>query len=338
MELSDFYYELPKEFIAQKAMIPKDHSRLMVLKEEKTEHRHFYDLIEYLQKDDVLVINETKVSRARLCGRKTTGSPVELILTKKLAPKRYECRIKGNRIHVGDRYLFGQAPGKKEGLECEVMGKNNDIFTVEFNMALSQKMICALFELPTPPYVKRKLASDSEYQTVYSKKEGSLAAPTAGLHFTPELLNRVKKKGVKIAKVVLHVDFGTFLEIKGKIEEHHMHEEYFEVGKDSAELINNRKGRLIAVGTTSVRTLESAADAKGKIIPQKSKTSIFIYPGYRFKNRIDALITNFHLPESTLIMLVSAYYGREKILAAYNEAIKQKYRFYSLGDAMLLVK
>jgi len=196
----------------------------------------------------------------------------------------------------------------------------------------------AIFELPTPPYFKRKLENDSEYQTVYSKKDGSLAAPTAGLHFTPELLTQIKKKGVKIAKVLLHVDFGTFLEIKGKIKEHHMHEEYFEVSKEAADTINNCKGRLVVVGTTSVRTLESAVDAKGKVIAQKSRTSIFIYPGYRFRNRIDLLITNFHLPESTLIMLVSAYYGREKVLAAYSEAIKQKYRFYSLGDAMLLIK
>jgi len=332
MELSDFYYELPKELIAQKAMVPKDHSRLMVLNKGKIEHRHFYDIINYLKKDDVLVINETKVSKARVCGRKLTGSAVELILCKKLAPKRYECRIKGNRIRLGNRYMFG------EGLGCEVVARDNDIFTVEFSSPITKKLIDTLFELPTPPYVKRKLGSDLEYQTVYSRKEGSLAAPTAGLHFTPELLARIKQKGVKIAKVLLHVDFGTFLEIKGRIEEHHMHEEYFEVSKAAADTINHRKGRLILVGTTSVRTLESAADANGKIIHQKSRTSIFIYPGYTFKNRIDALITNFHLPESTLIMLVSAYYSREKILQAYQEAIRQKYRFYSLGDAMLLIR
>lgn len=332
MELRDFYYELPKEMIAQKAMVPKDHSRLMVVADGKIEHKHFYDIIDYLEKDDVLVINETKVSKVRICGRKTTGSPVELILIKKQAPKKYECRIKGNRIHLGDRYVFGG------GLSCEVVGKDNDIFTAEFNKPITSKMVSTFFELPTPPYVKQKLGSDSEYQTVYSKKEGSLAAPTAGLHFTPELLARIKKKGVKIAKVLLHVDFGTFLEIKGKIQDHHMHEEYFEVSKSAADTINNRKGRLILVGTTSVRTLESSTDAKGKVIPQKSKTSIFIYPGYRFKNQIDMLITNFHLPESTLLLLVSAYYGREKILSAYNEAIRQKYRFYSLGDAMLIVK
>jgi S-adenosylmethionine:tRNA ribosyltransferase-isomerase len=332
MELSDFYYELPKELIAQKAMVPKDHSRLMVLNKGKLEHRHFYNIIDYFKKDDVLVINETKVSRARVCGRKTTGSAVELILCKKFSPKRYECRIKGNRIHLGNRYMFG------DRLSCEVVARDNDIFTVEFSRPITQKLVDTLFELPTPPYIKRKLESDSEYQTVYSRKEGSLAAPTAGLHFTPELLAKIKQKGVKIVKVLLHVDFGTFLEIKGRIDEHRMHEEYFEVSKAAADTINSRKGRLILVGTTSVRTLESAADAKGKVIPQKSKTSIFIYPGYRFKNRIDCLITNFHLPESTLIMLVSAYYGREKILQAYQEAIKQRYRFYSLGDAMLLIK
>lgn len=332
MELREFYYELPKELIAQKAMVPKDHSRLMVLNNGKIEHKHFYDIIGYLNKEDVLVINETKVSRARICGHKISGSIIELILTKNLAPKRYECRIKGNRIHLGNRYEF------EGGLSCEVIKKDNDLFTVEFNKPLTQKIIKEDFELPTPPYVKRKLQSDSEYQTVYSKREGSLAAPTAGLHFTPELLAKIRKKGVKIAKVLLHVDFGTFLEIKGKLEEHHMHEEYFEVSKEAADTINKRKGRLIVVGTTSVRTLESSTDEKGKVIPQKSKTSIFIYPGYKFKNHIDALITNFHLPESTLLLLVSAYYGREKILAAYQEAVKQKYRFYSLGDAMLLIK
>jgi S-adenosylmethionine:tRNA ribosyltransferase-isomerase len=332
MDLNQFDYELPKELIAQHAIVPKDHSRLMVLNGDRIEHRHFYDLIDYLNKYDVLVINETKVSKARISGRKATGSPVDIILTRKLSATRYECRIKGNRIHLGDIYLF---PDK---ISCEVIGRANDLFTVEFNKPLSKKLMDKDFELPTPPYVKQKLKSDSEYQTVYSKQEGSLAAPTAGLHFTPALLKKIEAKGVKIAKICLHVDFGTFLPVKGRVEEHHMHEEWFEVTKKAADTINNRKGRLILVGTTSVRTLESAADPHGKIIPQKSKTSIFIYPGYQFKNRIDALITNFHLPKSTLLLLVSAYYGKEAILKAYREAIKQKYRFYSLGDAMLLIK
>ena len=332
MELTDFDYELPKELIAQKAIVPKDHSRLMVLRANRIEHRHFYDILDYLKKDDVLVINETKVSRARISGRKTTGSPVELILTKKTAPKIYECRIKGNRIKLGNNYIF------EDGLNCEVIARNDDIFTVEFNKPLNKRMIEELFELPTPPYIKKKLESDSEYQTVYSRKEGSLAAPTAGLHFTPELLDKIRQKGVKIVKLLLHVDFGTFLEIKSKIEDHKMHEEYFEVSKAAAGTINNRKSRLVVVGTTSVRTLESAADENGKIIPQKSQTAIFIYPGYKFRNKIDALITNFHLPKSTLLLLVSAYYGKDRILNAYEEAKRQKYRFYSLGDAMLLIK
>jgi S-adenosylmethionine:tRNA ribosyltransferase-isomerase len=332
MEITEFDYELPKELIAQKAVVPKDHSRLMVLSKKGIEHKHFYNLIDYLKKDDVLVINETKVSHARISGSKPTGSPIQLTLCKRCSPTTYECRIKGSRIRPGTKYLF------EAELSCTVISRSTDVFTVEFNRPITQKIISNLFELPTPPYVRRKLGSESEYQTVYSKKEGSLAAPTAGLHFTTELLNRIKKKGVKIAKICLHVDFGTFLSVKGRIEEHRMHEEWFEVSKASADTINNRIGRLILVGTTSVRTLESAADSSGKIIPQDSTTSIFIYPGYRFKNRIDALITNFHLPKSTLLLLVSAYYGKDKMLEAYKEAVRQKYRFFSLGDAMLLIK
>jgi S-adenosylmethionine:tRNA ribosyltransferase-isomerase len=332
MEITDFDYELPKERIAQQAVVPKDSSRLMVIESGKIEHKHFYHLPAYLTKGDVLVINETKVAASKISGQKTTGSRVELILTKKTSPTRYECRIRGNRIREGDKYIFSK------DLKCKLTGRTNDIFIVEFNRPLGQKIIGRLFELPIPPYIKKKVGNNSEYQTVYSKKEGSLAAPTAGLHFTTKLMKEIEAKGVKIARLCLHIDFGTFLSIKGKIEEHKMHEEYFEISKKAADTINNRTGRLILVGTTSVRSLESAADSSGKIIPQKSKTSIFIYPGYRFKTQIDALITNFHLPKSTLLMLVSAYYGREKILAAYREAIAERYRFYSLGDAMLLIK
>ena len=264
-------------------------------------------------------------------GKKITGSKIELILTKKIDNTHYECWIKANRVDIGNEYVF------EKGLKCKLIGVKKDIFIVEFNKKIRKNLVDEIFELPLPPYVKRKIDDEREYQTVYSKKQGSLAAPTAGLHFTDDLLKKIKKKGVKIAKICLHIDFGTFLTIKGNIEEHKMHEEYFEITKQAADIINNRKARLIVVGTTSVRALE-ASSKNGKILAKKAKTDIFIYPGYEFKNKIDALITNFHLPKSTLLMLVSAYYGMDSILKAYKEAVKKKYRFYSLGDAMLLIK
>jgi S-adenosylmethionine:tRNA ribosyltransferase-isomerase len=332
MQLDDFNYELPEERIAQEAVKPKDSSRLMVVKNDSIEHRHFHNLIDYLQEGDVLVINESKVSRAKIEGNKITGSKVEIILCEKINNTTFKARIKANKVRVGNKYDFHDGR-----LKAEVIGQDKDIFVVEFDKEISNEIIDKYFELPLPPYVKRKINDESEYQTVYSKKEGSLAAPTAGLHFTDELLNKIKDKGVKIATVCLHVDFGTFLPVRGNIKDHKMHEEYYEIDEAAAKTINNRKGRLICVGTTSVRTLESAADSQGKIAPSKNKTEIFIYPGYKFKNKIDCLVTNFHLPKSTLLMLVSAYYGRENILKAYEEAIKEKYRFYSLGDAMLLI-
>ncbi|MCX8147611.1 MAG: tRNA preQ1(34) S-adenosylmethionine ribosyltransferase-isomerase QueA, partial [Candidatus Woesearchaeota archaeon] len=313
MDINDFDYYLPKELIAQKAARPKDSSRLMVLKNDKIEHKHFYDIVDYLQKNDVLVINESKVIRAKICGKKATGGNAALILCGKVNEKDekesriFKARIKANKVRVGDKYIF------RGGLSCEVIGQEKDIFTVRFNKPITKNIKKRFFELPAPPYVKRKLTKNSEYQTIYSRKEGSLAAPTAGLHFTRKLLRKIKKKGVKIAKVCLHIDFGTFLPVRGKVEEHKMHEEYFEIDKKNADIINSRKGRLIAVGTTSVRALESSADENGKIMPKKGETDLFIYPGYKFKTKIDALITNFHLPKSTLLMLVSAYYGREKI-------------------------
>ncbi|RMF55423.1 tRNA preQ1(34) S-adenosylmethionine ribosyltransferase-isomerase QueA [Candidatus Woesearchaeota archaeon] len=330
MKLSDFDYELPKELIAQHASIPKDSSKLMIVRKDSVEHKKFSDVINYLEKGDVLVINEAKVSRAKLRGRKESGGKAEVILCKRLGKDLFKCRIKGSRLREGIIIKF------KQGLSSKIVKKNDDVFTIKFNKPISENLK-RLFELPLPPYVKEPLKDESEYQTVYSKKEGSLAAPTAGLHFTDELLKRIKEKGVKIAKICLHIDFGTFLPIRGKIKDHKMHEECFEISKRNAEIINNRKGRLIVVGTTCVRALESSADEKGNIIPQKSKTSLFIYPGYRFKTRIDAIITNFHLPKSTLLLLVSAYFGRERILEAYKLAVEKKYRFYSLGDAMILI-
>ena len=328
MELSDFDYNLPKGLIAQKPVTPKDHSRLMVVG-KKIEHKHFYDIINYLKKDDVLVINDTKVSRAKIQGKKITGGKIELILCNKLNQETFEARISGNKIRAGQKYIFA------DKLKCEVLNQDKDIFTVKFNKPITDELRLKLFELPTPPYVKRKISKDSEYQTVYSKESGSVAAPTAGLHFTKELLKKIQDKGIKIARVCLHVDFGTFLPVRGKIQEHKIHKEYFEITKENADIINKRKARLIAVGTTSVRALESSCK-NGKILPTQASTDIFIYPGYKFKIKIDALITNFHFPKSTLLMLVSAYFGREKILEAYKIAVKEKYSFYSLGDAMLL--
>ncbi|MBU0615667.1 MAG: tRNA preQ1(34) S-adenosylmethionine ribosyltransferase-isomerase QueA [Nanoarchaeota archaeon] len=330
MEINDFDYNLPTELISQKAVTPKDHSRLMVVTKEIIEHKHFYDILEYLEKGDVLVINETKVSKAKILGQKLTGSKIQLILTERIDERAFKARIQGNKIKVGQIYEFN------DNLICDVTGQSDDIFEVKFNKPITKEVLEKSFILPTPPYVKR-VVPDQEYQTVYSKKTGSLAAPTAGLHFTDELLEKIKAKSVLIAKVCLHIDFGTFLPVRGAITEHKMHREYFEIDKETADMINNRKGKLVAVGTTSVRALESSADDQGKIIPQKSYTEIFIYPGYKFKTKIDALITNFHLPKSTLLMLVSAYFGRERILEAYKEAVQERYRFYSLGDACLLV-
>jgi S-adenosylmethionine:tRNA ribosyltransferase-isomerase len=325
MELNDFDYELPRELIAQEAVTPKDNSRLMVVG-KNIEHKHFYNLINYLEKGDVLVINETKVAKAKLVGKKITGTNVEIVLVEKIDDLRYKCRIKGRVIRVGNICEFDN------GLICDIVSQDKDVFVVKFNKDPSD--FKESFSLPTPPYVKR-VVRDEEYQTVYFKEEGSLAAPTAGLHFTNELLDKIEQKGVKIARICLHIDYNTFLEIVGDLKDHKMHKEYYEISAEAADIINNRKGRLIAVGTTCVRAIESAA-VEGKVMAKKEGTEIFIYPGYKFKMKIDGLITNFHLPKSTLLMLVSAYYGLDRVLEIYKEAVKEKYRFYSLGDAMFL--
>jgi len=326
MRLSDFDYNLSKEFIAQKPVSPRDSSKLMVIN-NKIEHKRFYNIINYLKKDDVLVINETKVIPAKLVGRKQTGAKVELII-EEINKNKCKCRIKATKPRVKNKLIFGK-------YKAEIIKQDKDTFTVLFDSNVNEIME-KIGQLPTPPYVKRTLDRNSQYQTVYSKKKGSIAAPTAGLHFTKRLLNKIKKKGVKIAKVCLHVDFGTFLPVRD-INISNLHSEYFEVDKKNADIINNRKGRVIVVGTTSVRTFEST-NKNGKIIPKKGKTEIFIKPGYKFKNKIDGLITNFHLPKSTLLMLVSAFIGRKKILDAYKIAIKKKYRFFSFGDATLILK
>ncbi|MFC1753825.1 tRNA preQ1(34) S-adenosylmethionine ribosyltransferase-isomerase QueA [Thermoproteota archaeon] len=330
MKLSDFDYVLPNRLIAQKPIRPRDHSKLMVLQDNNIEHRHFYDITDYFKKGDVLVINETKVSRAKIIGKKPSGSIVEVILTKKIKEDVYECRVKGTIPKVGNRHTY------KDGLKGKIIKEKEGIFTILFNKKIT-KSLTKNFELPTPPYVDRKIKKESEYQTTFSKKEGSVAAPTAGFHFTPEILRKLKAKGVKIVKICLHIDFGTFMSIKDvNVTGHKMHEETFEISNAAANNINHRKGRLFVVGTTSLRALE-ASTKKGQVIPQKSATNIFIYPGYRFKNRIDGMITNFHFPKSTLLLLVSALAGRKQILDAYKVAVKKRYRFYSFGDAMLLL-
>ncbi|MBQ3478499.1 MAG: tRNA preQ1(34) S-adenosylmethionine ribosyltransferase-isomerase QueA [Clostridia bacterium] len=338
MKLSDFMYDLPEERIAQTPVEPRDHSRLMVIHRDtgEIEHRHFYDIIEYLNPGDCLVINETKVIPARLYGERPTGGACEVLLLKQLGPKRWETLVRpGKKLKPGAEVVFGDGR-----LRCTVV-ETTDVGgrIVEFECEGSfEAALDALGEMPLPPYIHEKLEDRDRYQTVYAKQDGSAAAPTAGLHFTPELMDRIRQKGVDIVPVLLHVGLGTFRPVKVEnIEEHEMHSEYFEVTPQAAERINAARqsgGRIIAVGTTSVRTLESAAE-DGRLVAKRGDTNIFIKPGYRFQ-LVDALITNFHLPGSTLIMLVSALWDRERILAAYRIAVEEEYRFFSFGDAMLI--
>ena len=339
MKLSDFMYDLPEERIAQTPAEPRDHSRLMVLHRDthEIEHRRFYDVIEYLNPGDCLVINDTKVIPARLYGERPTGGAVEVLLLRQLAPKRWETLVRpGRKLRPGAEVLFGGGRLKGRVLENTDVGGRIVEFECEgtFEAALD-----ALGEMPLPPYIHEKLEDRDRYQTVYARQEGSAAAPTAGLHFTPELLSRIREKGVDIVPVLLHVGLGTFRPVKVEnIEDHEMHTEYFEVTEDAARRINaarERGGRVVAVGTTSVRTLESAAK-DGRVQAMRGDTNIFIKPGYKYQ-MVDALITNFHLPGSTLIMLVSAFYDRERILDAYRLAVREEYRFFSFGDAMLIL-
>lgn len=339
MKLSDFMYDLPEERIAQTPVEPRDHSRLMVLHRDtdQIEHRHFYDVIDYLNPGDVLVINETRVIPARLFGERAGGGACEVLLLRQLGPKRWETLVKpGKKLKPGAEITFGGGRLRARIAETTDVGGRIVDFDCDgtFEAALDE-----LGEMPLPPYIHERLEDKERYQTVYAKQEGSAAAPTAGLHFTPELLNRIREKGVDVVPVLLHVGLGTFRPVKTEnVEEHEMHSEYFEVTAEAAARINaarERGGRVVAVGTTSVRTLESAAE-NGVLLPRRGETSIFIKPGYRFQ-MVDALITNFHLPGSTLVMLVSALYDREKILAAYEEAVRDGYRFFSFGDAMLIL-
>lgn len=342
MNLHDFYYDLPEELIAQDPLKDRASSRLMVLDKNtgEIEHKIFHDIIDYLNPGDCLVINDTKVIPARLIGEKEeTGAAIEVLLLKRRedSESTWEVLVKpGKKAKIGTRISFGN--GKLVGEVIDIVDEGNRVIRFEFD-GIFEEILDELGQMPLPPYITHKLEDKNRYQTVYAKHEGSAAAPTAGLHFTTELLEKIKEKGINIARVTLHVGLGTFRPVKVEnVLEHHMHSEFYMVSKEAADIINNTKkngGRIIAVGTTSTRTLESVADENGFVKECSGWTQIFIYPGYKFK-AIDALITNFHLPESTLVMLVSALAGRENILHAYEVAVEDKYRFFSFGDAMFI--
>ena len=339
MNVSDFDYNLPEELIAQVPIEKRDESRLMVLdrKTETIEHKTFKDIIDYLEPGDCLVRNNTKVIPARIYGKKETGANVEFLLLNNIEGDVWESIVRpGNKLHVGTKVIFGNGILKAEILEVMPGGTRKVKFEYKgiFNEILDQIGL-----MPLPPYIHEELKEKDRYQTVYAKYDGSAAAPTAGLHFTPELLKRIEQKSIKIANVTLHVGIGTFRPVKEeKVEDHEMHSEHFYIKEEDVEKINETKKqgkRVIAVGTTSCRVLETISDENGMVKVAEGDTQIFIYPGYKFKC-LDGLITNFHLPQSTLLMLVSAFLNREFILKAYNEAVKQKYRFFSFGDAMFI--
>lgn len=342
MKKEDFYYDLPKEYIAQTPIEPRDHSRMLVVhrSQDRIEHRHFYDILDYLTDKDCLILNDTRVLPARLYGIKEgTGARVEFLLLNQKEKDVWEVITgPGKRAKEGTKFTFGDGILHAEVLSVLENGNRLAKFTYEGDTIFP--VLEKIGEMPLPHYITKKLENGERYQTVYSKELGSAAAPTAGLHFTPELLQKIRDKGVKIGFVTLHVGIGTFRPVKAEnIEDHHMHTEHYHLPKETADLINQTKangGRVIAVGTTSCRTLESVATYCGEIREADDWTSIFIYPGYKFKC-IDGLLTNFHLPESTLIMLVSAFYDREKVLEIYKTAVQEKYRFFSFGDCMLLI-
>ena len=340
MNTSDFYYDLPKELIAQDPLEDRSASRLMHLNKEtgEYEHGHFRDILKYLKPGDCLVINDTKVIPARLYGSKVgTDAAIEILLLKRRENDIWETLVKpGKKCKVGTVISFGD--GILTGEVVDIVDEGNRLIQFHYD-GIFEEILDQLGEMPLPPYITHKLQDKNRYQTVYAKHEGSAAAPTAGLHFTKELLQQVQDAGVKISHVTLHVGLGTFRPVKVEdVTQHHMHSEFYVVEEDQAKLINDTKaagGRVIAVGTTSCRTLESATGEDGILKAGSGWTEIFIYPGYRFK-MIDGLITNFHLPESTLVMLVSALAGKEHIMAAYEEAVREKYRFFSFGDAMMI--
>ena len=341
MKTSDFYYDLPQELIAQDPLEDRSSSRLLVLdrKTGEMEHRVFRDITEYLRPGDCLVVNNTKVIPARLLGvKEDTGAGIEILLLKRKADNVWETLVKpGKKARPGARIVFGD--GILKGEVLEVVDEGNRLIRFEYE-GIFEEILDRLGQMPLPPYITHQLKNKNRYQTVYAEHDGSAAAPTAGLHFTKELLKQIEDMGVKIAHVTLHVGLGTFRPVKVEnVQDHHMHSEFYMVEESEAKKVNDTKeagGRVICVGTTSCRTVESAADENGRLKSGSGWTDIFIYPGYEFKI-LDALITNFHLPESTLVMLVSALAGREHVLAAYEEAIKERYRFFSFGDAMLIL-
>lgn len=340
MKTSDFYYDLPEELIAQDPLEDRAASRLLVLdkKTGKIRHRMFREIAEFLEPGDCLVINDTKVIPARLIGEKEgTGAKIEVLLLNRREKDVWETLVKpGRKMKPGTAVSFGD--GLLKGEVLDVVEEGNRLIRFRYP-GIFEEVLDRLGQMPLPPYITHQLKEKERYNTVYATHEGSAAAPTAGLHFTPELLEEIEAQGVAVARVTLHVGLGTFRPVKAeKIEEHHMHSEYYQISREAADKINQAKengGRIVCVGTTSCRTIESAAGEDGRIAPASGWTDIFIYPGYRFK-LMDCLITNFHLPESTLIMLVSALAGREHVLDAYNEAVKERYRFFSFGDAMLI--
>ena len=339
MKTHDFWYDLPEELIAQTPLQQRDTSRLCVLDRDSGEvsHRHFYDIIEYLQPGDCLVMNDSRVLPARLLGHRPTGGAVELLLLRDLGDKKWECLAKpGRKLLEGQQVIFGN--GELTATVTAVKDDGNRIVTFHYEGIFLQ-VLEQLGKMPLPPYIKAELKDQERYQTVYSKNIGSSAAPTAGLHFTNELLKAIRNKGVNTAFVTLHVGLGTFRPVKAEdISEHHMHSELCMMSEETAEILNRTRkqgGRIICVGTTSCRTLESLVNNDGSFEAKSRWTDIFIYPGYQFK-AMQGLITNFHLPESTLVMLVSAFAGRENVLNAYNRAVQEKYRFFSFGDAMFI--
>mgnify|MGYP000527869235 FL=1 len=341
MDVKDFYYDLPQELIAQDPLEDRSSSRLMVLDKitGEVEHRHFKDITEYLRPGDCLVINNTKVIPARLYGVKEgTEAKIEILLLKRKENDVWETLVKpGKKCKIGTKIVFGE--GILTGEVVDIVEEGNRLIQFHYE-GIFEEILDRLGQMPLPPYITHQLQDKNRYQTVYAKYDGSAAAPTAGLHFTPELLQQVRDMGVEIAEVTLHVGLGTFRPVKETdVLKHHMHSEFYKIEQSEADKINKAKKeghRVIAVGTTSTRTLESAADENGFLTEKSGWTEIFIYPGYQFKV-IDALITNFHLPESTLVMLVSALAGREHVLAAYETAVEEKYRFFSFGDAMFIV-
>ena len=339
MKTHDFWYDLPEELIAQTPLEQRDSSRLLVMdrKTGQINHNHFFDIVDYLEPGDCLVMNDSRVLPARLLGNRSTGGAVELLLLKDLGDKKWECLAKpGRKLQAGQEVVFGD--GKLTATILQVQDDGNRV--VEFHYdGIFLEILEQLGKMPLPPYIKAELKNQERYQTVYSREIGSAAAPTAGLHFTNELLEKIRSKGVNTAFVTLHVGLGTFRPVKvDEVTDHHMHAELCMITKETAELLNETKrngGRVICVGTTSCRTLESLVNDDGTFEEKSKWTEIFIYPGYTFK-AMDGLITNFHLPESTLVMLVSAFSSRENILNAYEQAVKEKYRFFSFGDAMLI--